>query len=39
MCERASISDAQIKALCGEIIASQKREIDEMKAIKMRLDR
>jgi uncharacterized protein (DUF305 family) len=33
MCERAKISDPQVKNLCREIIESQKREIDEMKAI------
>ena len=33
MCERASIRDPQIAALCGSIIKSQKEEIAEMKAI------
>ena len=33
MCEEAAISDPEIKSLCGEIIASQKREIDQMKSI------
>jgi len=36
MCEQANISDPEIKSLCGEIIASQKREIDEMKQIMKR---
>ncbi len=36
MCERSNISDPQIKSLCGEIIESQKREIDEMKQIMKR---
>ena len=33
MCERAAISDPEIEQLCGEIIASQKAEIDQMKAM------
>ena len=33
MCQEASISDPEIKQLCQEIIASQKAEIDQMKAI------
>ena len=33
MCERAKISDPEIKALCGDIIRSQKQEIDQMKQI------
>jgi uncharacterized protein (DUF305 family) len=32
MCERASLQDPEIKALCGRIRASQQSEIDEMKA-------
>ena len=32
MCEQASISDPEIKQLCQEIIASQTREIKQMKA-------
>ncbi|NUR13280.1 MAG: DUF305 domain-containing protein [Bradyrhizobium sp.] len=36
MCEQANISDPEIKSLCGEIIGSQKREIDEMKQIMKR---
>lgn len=31
MCERAPIQDAEIKRLCQGIIASQEKEIDEMK--------
>ena len=31
MCERASIRDAEISALCKEIVAGQQREIDQMK--------
>jgi hypothetical protein len=33
MCERAKISDPEIQTLCGDIIRSQKQEIDQMKAI------
>ena len=37
MCQQASISDPQVKRLCGEIIQSQRQEIDEMKEILRRL--
>ena len=37
MCQQASLSDPQVKRLCGEIIDSQRREIDEMKGILERL--
>lgn len=33
MCREASLRDPEIKALCGEIIRSQQREIDQMKMI------
>ena len=33
MCEEASIQDQRIKDLCKEIIASQRREIDQMRAL------
>ena len=33
MCEEASISDPEIKSLCGQIIVSQKEEIAQMKAM------
>lgn len=33
MCEKASISDPQIKRLCGEIISSQTREIAQMRSL------
>ena len=33
MCEQASIKDAEIQSLCGNIIQSQKAEIGQMKAI------
>lgn len=32
MCQKAPIQDPEIKRLCGEIIASQQTEIDQMKA-------
>jgi len=32
MCEQAPIKDPEIKQLCREIISSQQREIDQMKA-------
>ena len=32
MCEQAPIQDAEIKALCKNIISSQQSEIDQMKA-------
>jgi uncharacterized protein (DUF305 family) len=37
MCREAPISDAELKTLCGEIIDSQQREIDQMTAILARL--
>ncbi len=33
MCEQASIWDPELKSLCGNIITSQKQEIDQMKAM------
>lgn len=36
VCERASISDPEIIALCGQIIESQRREIEQMQQILMR---
>ena len=38
MCEKAPIQDAEIKALCKNIISSQQAEIDQMKAILLELD-
>lgn len=32
MCEEASVQDPEIKSLCQEIISSQRREIEQMKA-------
>ena len=37
MCREASITDAELRALCGEIISSQSREIDQMEGILARL--
>jgi hypothetical protein len=37
MCEKASLRDAEIKQLCGEIIPAQQREVDQMKQIMTRL--
>lgn len=33
MCQNAAISDAEIKKLCGEIIQSQRAEIDQMQSM------
>ena len=33
MCQQASITDPEIKELCGAIVSSQQSEIDQMKAI------
>ena len=33
MCEDAALQDQRIKDLCKEIIASQRREIDQMRAL------
>lgn len=37
MCREASVTDAELKKLCGEIIQGQQREIDQMQAILARL--
>ena len=37
MCEQASVQDGEVTKLCKEIIASQQKEIDQMKAILARL--
>lgn len=39
MCNRASLSDAELKKLCGEIVGGQQREIEQMKAILARLNK
>lgn len=33
MCENASITDPEIKSLCGEIVAAQRKEIAQMEAL------
>lgn len=38
MCREADLRDREVKRLCGQIIESQRREIDEMKAILDRID-
>jgi len=38
MCNQTSISDAEIQQLCQEIVESQQREIDQMKAIMERME-
>lgn len=37
MCREASLTDPEVKRLCGNIIRSQRQEIDEMKVILDRL--
>lgn len=39
MCQKSSISDAEIKKLCGEIIQSQRSEIEQMESILQRMTR
>jgi len=39
MCQKAPIADTEIKGLCKEIVSSQQREIEQMKATLERLDR
>ena len=38
MCNRATITDAELKKLCGEIVQGQQQEIDEMRKILARLN-
>lgn len=38
MCEKADLSDAEIKTLCDQIIKGQKAEIDQMKEILSRME-
>lgn len=38
MCREADLRDAELVALCGEIIAAQRAEIDQMERIAQRLD-
>jgi uncharacterized protein (DUF305 family) len=37
MCERSRLDDPELRALCGNIIRSQRQEIEQMKAILARL--
>lgn len=37
MCERASLADAEVKALCVQIVEAQEREIRQMSAILQRM--
>lgn len=37
MCQKASLRDPELVTLCGEIIKSQRREIDQMKVILNRI--
>jgi uncharacterized protein (DUF305 family) len=39
MCSNPKLGDPEVKTLCGEIIKGQQQEIDQMEAIKARLDR
>lgn len=39
MCRQAALQDAELLALCEQIIAAQRREIEQMQAIGARLDR
>jgi uncharacterized protein (DUF305 family) len=39
MCQEASLSDAEVVKLCGDIIKSQSEEIDQMKRILARFNR
>ena len=38
MCQEAQIADAELRQLCGEIVESQRAEIEQMKQILARLD-
>ncbi|MBN9597147.1 MAG: DUF305 domain-containing protein [Afipia sp.] len=38
MCQKASLTDPELVTLCGEIIKSQRQEIDQMKRILARLN-
>lgn len=38
MCEKAKLSDPEIKDLCANIVSGQTQEIDQMRAILERLD-
>ncbi|PYC99726.1 DUF305 domain-containing protein [Microbacterium esteraromaticum] len=38
VCEQSTITDPEIVELCGQIVSSQQREIDQMKQILERLN-
>lgn len=38
MCERAQLSDPELKSLCEQIVSAQMKEIDQLKSILSRLD-
>jgi hypothetical protein len=38
MCEKANISDPEVKQLCQNIITSQQEEVDQMRSILERID-
>lgn len=38
MCREANLDDAELIALCGEIMAAQRSEIEQMEHIRSRLD-
>ena len=38
MCQEAQLTDAELRQLCGEIVESQRAEIEQMKQILARLD-
>lgn len=37
MCEQARLRDPEVVSLCGEIVSSQRREIDQMQRIRDRM--
>ena len=39
MCDRAAITDTELKKLCSEIVKGQQQEIEQMKTILTRLNR
>ena len=39
MCQQASLHDAEVKRLCGDIVSSQQKEIDQMEGILHRIER
>jgi hypothetical protein len=39
MCDKAALTDTELKALCAKIASTQREEIDQMKAILGRIER